>query len=178
MFTNLLIIILPSNMNELPEEISLIIYSYVGNNFITNKSLYTLIKDIRDNFNKNPIKLYYRVTRWRFPKKWSGERNIINRFNSSIRPNMKVFKTKSIDISNIPIGILKDDGTIYPSKFLERKILPKPIPLYESSSIYINTQGFSWSLYTIYSKNVNRCREYVNIRPYLGPVNTWIMNNN
>ena len=30
-------------MNELPDEINLIIYSYVGNNFIINKSLYQLI---------------------------------------------------------------------------------------------------------------------------------------
>ena len=164
-------------MNELPDEINLIIYSYVGNNFIINKCLYDLIRQIREKFYKDPIKLYYRVTRWRFPKKWAGERTIINRFSTPIIPNMKVYKTKSIDISNIPIGILADNGTVYPSKLLERKILPKPMPLYESSSIYINTQGFSWSLYTIYSKNIDRCREYANVRPYLGPVNTWIMNN-
>ena len=53
-------------MNELPDEINLIIYSYVGNNFIINKSLYLLIKEIRENFYKTPIKLYYRVTRWKF----------------------------------------------------------------------------------------------------------------
>ena len=96
----------------------------------------------------------------------------------SLDKSMKVFKIETIDISNIPIGILSSDGTIYPSKFLERKILPTPLPLYEPSSIYVNTRGFSWSLYTIYSKNIDRCREYVNVRPYLGPVNTWIMNNN
>jgi hypothetical protein len=90
---------------------------------------------------------------------------------------MKVYKTKSIDISNIPIGMMTEQGTIYPSRELERKILPSPIPLYERTNVYINTKGFSWSLYTIYSKNVDRCREYVNVRPYLGPVNTWIMNN-
>ena len=164
-------------MNNIPNEIKLIIYSYVGNNFIVDKSLYELIKKIREKFYKDPIKLYYRVTRWRFPKNWAGERSIINRFSTPIRPNMKVYKTKSIDISNIPIGILRDDGTVYPSKLLERKIIPNPMPLYEASSIYINTQGFSWSLYTIYSKNIDRCREYANVRPYLGPVNTWIMNN-
>jgi hypothetical protein len=165
-------------MNELPDEISLIIYSYVGNNFIINKTFYNLIKRIRKNFYNNPIQLHYRVTRWKFPKNWSGERNMVNTLNAQIRPNMKVFKTETIDISNIPIGILSSDGTIYPSKFLERKILPTPLPLYEPSSIYVNTRGFSWSLYTIYSKNIDRCREYVNVRPYLGPVNTWIMNNN
>ena len=165
-------------MNELPDEISLIIYSYVGNNFITNKSLYKLIKKIRENFYNNPIRLHYRVTRWRFPKNWSGERNIINTLNTPMRPNMKVYKTKTIDISNIPIGVLNNKGTIFPSKFLERKIIPKPMPLYKASSVYINTQGISWSLYTIYSKNIDKCREYVNVRPYLGPVNTWIMNNN
>ena len=164
-------------MNELPNEINLIIYSYVGNNFIINKSLYLLIKQIRENFNKNPIKLYYRVTRWKFPRKWCGEKNIINTLNTRIRPNMKVYKTKSIDISNIPIGVMTHQGTIYPSRELERIILPSPIPLYERTNVYINTKGFSWSLYTIYSKNVNRCREYVNVRPYLGHVNTWIMNN-
>ena len=103
-------------MNELPDEINLIIYSYVGNNFIINKSLYQLIEQIRNTFYKDPIKLYYRVTRWRFPRKWAGEKSIINRFNTPIRPNMKVYKTKSIDISNIPIGILGDNGTVYPSK--------------------------------------------------------------
>ena len=91
---------------------------------------------------------------------------------------MKVYKTKTIDISNIPIGVLNNKGTIFPSKFLERKIIPKPMPLYKASSVYINTQGISWSLYTIYSKNIDKCREYVNVRPYVGPVNTWIMNNN
>jgi len=164
-------------MNELPDEISLIIYSYVGNNFIVDKTMYNIIKRVRENFNKNPIKLHYRVTRWKFPKKRSGQGNIVNRLNTRIRPNMKVFKTETIDISNIPIGILSSDGTIHPSQFLERKILPKPIPIYEPSNIYVNIPGFSWSLYTIYSKNIDRCREYVNVRPYLGPVNTWIMNN-
>ena len=91
---------------------------------------------------------------------------------------MKVYETKTIDISNIPIGILTDKGTIYPSRELERKILPEPVPLYERNNIYINTKGYSWSLYTIYSKDINKCRRYVNVRPYLDQVNTWIMNNN
>ena len=82
------------SVNDIPNEIKLIIYSYVGNNFIVDKSLYELIKKIREKFYKDPIKLYYRVTRWRFPKNWAGERSIINRFNTPVRPNMKVFKTK------------------------------------------------------------------------------------
>ena len=65
-------------MNELPEDIELIIYSFVGNNFILNKRIYDKIKRIRESFYNEPIKLYYRVTRWRFPKKWRGERNIVN----------------------------------------------------------------------------------------------------
>lgn len=165
-------------MNDIPNEIKLIIYSYVGNNFIVDKSLYELIKKIREKFYNDPIKIYYRVTRWKFPKKWAGERNIINRLHSPVRPNMKVYRTKTIDISNIPIGVLSHDGTIYPSIELERKILPEPLPLYQSNSIYVNTKGFSWSLYTIYSKDIDKCREYVNVRPYIGSINTWIMNNN
>ena len=165
-------------MNELPEDIELIIYSFVGDNFILSKGLYEKIKRIRESFYNDPIKLYYRVTRWKFPRKWRGERNIVNTLTTRIRPNMKVYETKTIDISNIPIGILTNKGTIYPSRELERKILPEPVPLYERNSIYINTKGFSWSLYTIYSKDINKCREYVNVRPYLGVVNTWIMNNN
>jgi len=164
-------------MNELPDELNLIIYSYVGNNFIINKQLYKLICKIREAFFNKPIKLYYRVTRWKFPKKWNGEKNIINTLRTHRRPNMKVYKTETIDISNISIGILNNRGIIYPSRELERKIIPKPMPLYEASSIYVNTQGFSWSLYTVYSKKIDRCREYVNVRPYFGPVNTWIMNN-
>ena len=83
-----------------------------------------------------------------------------------------------IDISNIPIGVLSNDGTIYPSYELERKILPEPLPLYQSNSIYVNTKGYSWSLYTIYSIDIDKCREYVNVRPYIGSINKWIMNNN
>ena len=37
-------------MNELPEDIELIIYSFVGNNFILNKRIYDKIKRIEREF--------------------------------------------------------------------------------------------------------------------------------
>ena len=37
-------------MNELSEDIELIIYSFVGNNFILSKGIYERIKRIRENF--------------------------------------------------------------------------------------------------------------------------------
>lgn len=164
-------------MENLPDDINLIIYYYCGNNYIINKNIYAKIENIRKKFYKNPIKLYYRLARWKYNKKWAGKRNknIFNKYKTKIRPTLTVYNVKEIDIYDIPMGNINSDGTVYPSRMLERMIIPKPFPLYDSSKIYINVKGYSWSVYTIFTKNIKKCKEYIDIRPYNGIINKNIM---
>ncbi len=166
-------------MNELPNEINIIIYSFIGNNFIVTKYFYDYLKNARESFIERPLTLYYRVARWKYPSRWGGESNhIINTLKTPMRLKMRVSKIRCVDISNIPIGRLKENGIIYPSRFLERKIIPRPMQIYDNNNIYINTRGSTWSIYTIYSENIERCKNYINVWPHIGNVNSWIIPRN
>jgi hypothetical protein len=167
-------------MDCFPDDINLIIYSYVGNKFIVNKNINNKIIEIRKKFYKTPIKLYYRLARWKYNKKWGGEgnRTIYNKFKTKMRPTLKVTKTMEVNIYDIPIGKMNCNGNIYPSKMLEDKLIPKSFPKYDLDNVYINTNGYSWSVYMIFSKNIEKCRKYIDIRPYNGKVNTKIISYN
>ena len=78
-------------MNELPDEISLIIYSYVGNNFIINKTFYNLIKRIRRRiFIIIQYNYIIGLQGGSFQRIGLVKENMVNTLNARIRPNMKV----------------------------------------------------------------------------------------
>ena len=99
-----------------------------------------------ENYYNNPIRIYYRLAEW----KYTGEPNrvIINRLSSKLCPKMKVHCKTYVDISNVPIGVLKSCGNIKPYVELEEKIIPN-ISIIERKERAMCIQRFQPGIYII-----------------------------
>ena len=80
----------------LPEPLFFIIYSYVGHNSLyLNKSYYKLLLGRRKEFIEKPLKISYRLCKWR-----EKHFDIENNYSRKTRPSIKVESEKYWD-SNV-----------------------------------------------------------------------------
>lgn len=143
---------------NLPIDILLYIYTYVGNNaYFLDKELYHNIKEKRKEFLKNPIKLYYNLVQW----KYAGLTNmkIINRLEKDIRPSMSVGCICKCYINNIPLGKVLENGLIYPSIELEKYLIPEML-IENDKSIYANPRVKTWNIYSMKAYDKERANRY------------------
>ena len=72
-------------MIYLPNEIFLIIYSYVGHNSLyLNKDYYDYLIRERQKFIDKPIKIHYKLIKF----KYKSNKPIINKLSSKIKPRI------------------------------------------------------------------------------------------
>ena len=146
---------------NLPIDILLIIYTYVGDKtFFLDKELYNTIKEKRKEFMKKPILLYYNLVQW----KYAGLTNmkIINRLNKDIRPSMSVGCICKCYVTNLPLGTVLENGTIYPSIELEKYLIPEML-IENDKSIYVNPRIKTWNIYCMKAYNIDRAKRYSNL---------------
>lgn len=143
---------------DLPIDLLLIIYSYTGNNFIVNKYIYNALTSCRKKYFNSPIRIYYRLAQW----KYVGEpnRTIINRLSSKLRPSIKVHHKTYIDISNVPIGFVKENGNIIPTVELEEKVVPHMEIIERKERVYVYSRVSTWNIYQCWTKNIKKSKNY------------------
>jgi hypothetical protein len=143
---------------NIPIDILLLIYNFSGNNFIINKDIYNKIREGREKYHNHPIRIYYRLAEW----KYVGEPNrvIINKLSSKLSPSLKVHCKTYVDISNIPIGYLKNNGNILPSIELEEKIIPNINIIESKERMYVYSKISTWNLYHCWTYEKERLENY------------------
>ena len=150
-------------MNNLPMEILEIIYSYTGNNFLITNDFYKYIMECRRYFYTNPIRIKYRLAEWRY--RGQPNKMILNKLSSCTRPSIKVRGIKTVDISNIPIGYMKIDGNIIPSKILEHKILPHMEIIERKERVYVYSKVITYNIYQCWCNDIEKLKKYTRIWP-------------
>ena len=143
---------------DMSMDVLLLIYSFCGNNFIINKELYKKICEGREKYYNHPIRIYYRLAEW----KYTGEPNrvIINRLSSKLCPKMKVHCKTYVDISNVPIGVLKSCGNIKPYVELEEKIIPNISIIERKERAYVYSKISTWNLYHCWTYDKEQLENY------------------
>ena len=140
-----------------PEPLFLIIYSYVGHNSLyLNKSYYNFLIDRRKEFVDKPLKISYRLCRWK-RKKYDIENN----YARKSRPSMKVNTESIIDISGGRVfGEIDDKGLLcqFTQKF-ENSLIPV------SECKYINYPYPCmivqyWTLFSLKCNEIERYKRY------------------
>jgi len=121
-------------MKYLPNDVLLNIWSFVGpRTLYLDKKLLTLINVLRNEFINNPIKIKYKLIRWKrkFHEEYYG------------RPSMCVEPYKYIEINEkLYIGKVAYNKSLSFSKDIEDKIIPVSYmnladsPIYKGSVIY------------------------------------------
>jgi len=155
-------------MNELSDDLIIIIFSYAKSNLnFTNKYMNNLIEKERKRFLMKPIEVYYKLVKWTYS---STAPLIINRTNRvhQYRPRMKVYPTKKTKIHKIPLGFVRKDLSIYPSKLLELCLI-RPNAVRPRDSIYMVTRLPMYNIWSIWIKNEDykRAKLYEMLHPCL-----------
>ena len=104
-----------------------LIWEFVGINAIyLNKELFNLLSKKRESFRTNPIKLYYRLAKFKEINHYNESNYGQIRKRSRSRPSIVVEKElKTVQCSSIAIGLLnKNTNTIIPSKVLHNSLVP------------------------------------------------------
>ena len=111
------------------------IWTYAGpKSYYLNKSLILLIKKKRNIFIKDPIRIYYRLYRWKRRDYYTYQRP--NRGRATMYTEAPTY----IDLSgNCSIGDVKDNETLKISQQLADKLIPV-------STIRESTTGFKLTL--------------------------------
>ena len=141
----------------LPEPLFFIIYSYVGHNSLyLNKSYYKLLLDRRKEFIENPLKISYRLCKWR-----EKHFDIENNYSRKTRPSMKVESENIIDISGGRIfGEIDDTGVLcqFTKKF-EDSLIPVSIC---NQTVYPFPYRvvYYWTLFSLKCSNIERYKRY------------------
>ncbi len=152
-------------MNKLPDDIIILIFSYTKSELnLTNKYISNMIEKERKSFLINPITIYYKIVKWTYS---SRTPLVINRTNkiAQYRPRMKVFPTKKTKIHKIPLGFVKKDLSIYPSKLLELCLI-RPNPVRPREVIYMVTRMPMYNIYSIWIKKEDYMRAKLYERLY------------
>ncbi len=146
---------------DLPIDLLLIIYSFVGNNFIVNKNIHNALIEYRNFFFNSPVRIYYRLAQW----KYVGEpnRTIINRLTNKLRPSLKVHHKTYVDVSNVPIGFVKDNGNIIPSSEIEEKVVPHMQIIERRERVYVYSKISTWNIYQCWTKTIKKAKNYSNL---------------
>ena len=141
----------------LPEPLFFIIYSYVGHNSLyLNKSYYNFLIERRNEFVDKPLKISYRLCRWK-----QKQYDIENNYARKARPSMKVNTESIIDISGGRVfGEIDDKGLLcrFTQKF-ENSLIPV------SESKYINWPYPCmivkyWTLFSLKCNEIERYKRY------------------
>ena len=153
-------------MNELPSELIIHIFSFTKSKLhFTNKYNYDIIEKKRKSFLENPITVYYRLVKWSYSPRTPMIVNLSNSIKQ-YRPRMKVGRIKQSKIHKIPLGFVRKDLTIYPSKLLELCLI-KPRPVRPRNTIYMITRMPMYNIYSIWIKpeDYSRAKLYERLYP-------------
>lgn len=138
-------------MNNLPNELLLkiMLYSDNDNLHIVNKYINELIKEKKKLFSTNPLTVYYRLVKWSYA---TGLPLIIHsEGRPEYRPRMKVEKIKKVRVHKCPLGHVRKDYNIYPSKILESHLI-KPYYIRPTTTPYILTRVPMYNIYMMWVK--------------------------
>ena len=144
-----------------------LIWEFVGKNSIyLNKELFKLLNKKREEFKTNPIKLYYRLAKFKevnyYNEPYYGE----IRRRTRARPSIVVEKElKTLECSKIPIGILnKNTNTIIPSKQLHDTLVPVSKMCELGGNRYFNYRYkyTYWEIFSLYcdDEEIKRVKLY------------------
>ena len=142
-------------MMDPPTEVLYKIWSYSGpSSLYLNKSLLPYIEEKRLKFISKPLRLHYRLCRWKS--------NYYGIPSKKSRASIYVEQPEYIDVSTVRIGYVADsaDNAIYPSTTL-CDIL---IPMYRREGMLGSHSRIYWKVYTMWSED-DRIKEYSLLYP-------------
>ena len=148
------------NIKDIHWSIIHIIYLYGGANvFYLNKELLLKINELREEFNKFPIKLQYKTIQWKHRSVISHY--IINTKTNSYRRSIKVNnEVETIDISGGIIGYMRNDYII-PYLNFKKKLIPKEF-LEDKNNFYRLNEGITYDIYKLWCED-NRINKYLKL---------------
>ena len=151
-------------MIYLPNEIFLIIYSYVGHNSLyLNKDYYNYLVRERQKFIEHPIKINYKLIKF----KYKSNKSIINKLCTKIKPRIKVLKQKFVKInSNIFLGkvlkneyeFINEEYEIKPSLDIKKFIIGNKLIM--DDKIYLNSNVIYYDVFFMWPDNINHTINY------------------
>jgi hypothetical protein len=105
---------------QLPEYILWKIWTYAGpKSYFLDKGLITIIDEKRSNFLKKPLRIHYKLLRWKRKSIFSG---------STIKHMGRISRylecTRYLDVSGCPIGKVDNSHSLQISQKLSDKIIP------------------------------------------------------
>ena len=62
-------------------------------------------------------------------------------------------------VTNLPLGTVLENGTIYPSIELEKYLIPEML-IENDKSIYVNPRIKTWNIYCMKAYNIDRAKRY------------------
>jgi len=141
----------------LPEPLFFIIYSYVGHNSLyLNRTYYKLLQDRRKEFVDRPLRISYRLCKWR-EKHYDIESN----YSRKTRPSMRVETENTLDISGGKIfGEMDDTGKLYQfTKKFEDSLIPVSICKLTIYPFPCRVVSY-WTLFSLKCEDIERYNRY------------------
>ena len=107
---------------RLPEEILWKIWTYAGpKSYFLDKELFPIIDNKRKLFITKPLRLYYKLCRWKIKHYYNEHHHM----ECSSRPSMCVELSNHLDLSgNCSIGKVNDDQTLQISQQVVDRLIP------------------------------------------------------
>ena len=106
---------------RLPEDILWKIWTYAGpKSYFLDKELISIIDAKKKLFIMKPLRLYYKLCRWKKKHYYDEYHNI----ESTGRPSMYIESAKHLDLSGCPIGKVNDDQTLQISQQVADILIP------------------------------------------------------
>lgn len=144
---------------RLPEDILWKIWTYAGpKSYFLDKELISIIDAKKKLFIMKPLRLYYKLCRWK-KKHYYNEYHHIE---STGRPSMYIEPAKHLDLSGCPIGKVNDDQTLQISQQVADILIP--VSNMRESSNGFRLTVVHWTIKTVWTIDV-RTKLYSRLWP-------------
>jgi len=144
---------------RLPEDILWKIWTYAGpKSYFLDKELISIIDNKRKQFITKPLRLYYKLCRWK-------KKHYYNELHEELRTgrsNMYVELPRHLDLSGCPIGKVNDDQTLQISQQVADRLIP--VSTMKESSNGFRLTVLYWTINSVWTIDT-RTKLYTRLWP-------------